>query len=168
MQPRADGTSQRVMELEAQLASMKEHMHSAIQKEIAENVKSAVDHALTSESARRRLTCQGEWYNKKRQRAERHHQQAQGATSSNSQLVRQIPPQPMCTNCGKGQCGSYCRRKMCRPCCVSTAKKEGKGAQQCEQHSDCVSTAKEEGKGAQSSQNRYQLFRPAARRITYL
>ena len=110
-----DDNQRRVMELEAQLASMKEDVPSAIQKEVA----AAVDTALTSESARRRLTCQGEWYNKKRQRAERHHQQAQGATSSNSQLVRQIPPQPMCTNCGKGQCGSYCRRKMCRPCCVT-------------------------------------------------
>ena len=138
MQPRpredSNGNQRRVMELEAQLASMKEHMHSAIQKEVAENVKSAVDHALTSESARRRLTCQDEWYNKKRQRAERHQQRA---TSSNSQpLVRQIPPPPMCTNRGKGQCGGYNKRKMCKPCCVSTAKREGTAVSaKCEQHS---------------------------------
>ena len=125
---------QRVMELEAQLASMKECMHSAIQKEVTEKVQSEVEKALTSESSRRRLTCQGEWYNKKRQRAERHQQSLSGS-SSQPQLVRQAPPQPMCTNCGKGQRGSYCMRKMCRPCCVSTAKAEGKAAQQCKQHS---------------------------------
>ena len=63
----AASSSQRVRELEAQLASMNEHM-----KTIKEEVALAVETSLTSDSARRRLTCQGDWYNKKRQRAEHH------------------------------------------------------------------------------------------------
>ena len=82
--------------------------------EVEENVKSALATALTSDSAMRRL-AHGDWYNKKRLRAERHHQ---SSSSSSAPLVRQVPAQPMCTQCGKGKFGSYCLRKMCRPCCI--------------------------------------------------